>query len=201
MTPFQGPEWLLGSQLDPPRTRGGIRHPGLGARVGTAYAVLPVFGAVPRQLAMLAGVCLEVIEMAPKPMPKAPRRTAMVTIRFTPLERDRAEDLARAAGVSISDYGRAQMLEVELPQRPSRPGRIPGRPIPAVNQDAYQAFARAGNNLNQLARSINHGSTPELRKVHATLGDLRDAVSRVGRALVGAESTPHYEFGENPMSI
>jgi hypothetical protein len=139
--------------------------------------------------------------MALKPKPKAPRRTAMVTIRFTPSERDRAEDLARLAGASISDYGRTQMLDVELPQRPSRPARSPRRSIPALNQDAYQAFARAGNNLNQLARSINQGSTPELRKVHETLGELREAVGRVGRALVGAEPTPHHHPGENPMSI
>jgi hypothetical protein len=147
---------------------------------------------------MLAGVCLEVSEVALKPMPKAPKRTAMVTIRFTPLERDRAEDLARSAGASISDYGRARMLEVELPQRPSRPARSPRRPLPALNQDAYQAFARAGNNLNQLARSINQGSTPELRKVHETLGELKEAVGRVARALVGAEEMPCHCTGEAP---
>jgi hypothetical protein len=136
--------------------------------------------------------------MALKPKPKAPRRTAMVTIRFTPLERDRAEDLARSAGASISDYGRAQMLQVELPLRPSRPARMPSRPIPAVNQDAYQAFARAGNNLNQLARSINQGSTPELRKMHETLEELRGAVGRVARALVGAEEMPRHHAIEAP---
>jgi hypothetical protein len=116
-----------------------------------------------------------------------PLRTAMVTIRFTPAERDQAEGLARTRGLSISTYGRLKMIDA--PRLPNAKRAVPRETvvIPEVNQDAYRMLVGASNNLNQVARAINRGDAPELRDVHEAVRALAEAVRLVGLRVVGGD--------------
>jgi hypothetical protein len=114
-----------------------------------------------------------------------PKRDRPVTIRFAAHERDAAEDRARAAGLSISDYGRHCMLDHDMPRRLPRPARRPPFVIPAECRELYQSLARVGNNLNQMAHALNLGDTPALRDVRAAIHDVVVEVRRIGLAVFG----------------
>jgi len=89
---------------------------------------------------------------------KPDKRTAIspVTLRLTPKERERLEELA--AGMTLSAYIRACLFAHEEKRRKSRP-----RDVVADKQAAAEALAllgqsRIASNLNQLAYHANIGA-------------------------------------------
>lgn len=51
--------------------------------------------------------------------------------------------------------------------------------IPEMNRQAYSSLARSSANLNQIAKSINIGETPEIEEI-------RDALKALRLSLIGA---------------
>lgn len=70
------------------------------------------------------------------------RRDCIVKLRVSAEEKARMEDRALACGCSLSDCIRLRVLECRLRQTPEEKERL-------------RLLARAGNNLNQLARWAN----------------------------------------------
>ena len=88
--------------------------------------------------------------------PKAPKKTpSPLTLRLTPDERDRLEELA--AGMTLSAYVRGVLFSEEAKRRSKRP-----KDTIADNKAAAEALAllgqsRIASNLNQLAYHANIG--------------------------------------------
>ncbi len=80
------------------------------------------------------------------------QRTSSVLIRFTPEEREEVEKAASQAGLTMSSYGRLQMLK----EKPPRSVRRPPVEVEAIAR-LLAALGKIGSNLNQIARAINSG--------------------------------------------
>ena len=100
------------------------------------------------------------------------RRTANVRIRLTPDER--AAVIAAGAGLGLGLSSFARMATVKAA------GRKPAKP-PRRKPDSYQRalaewtaqLARIGSNLNQAARALNKGNSPELSLLEAIRAELQ----------------------------
>lgn len=106
------------------------------------------------------------------------RRGAPVSIRFTTDERALVDLKARDAGLSVGSYGRATMLGDAGPRAKRAPpinAEVMGIGIAALN--------KAGNNLNQIAHSLNAGKAAGLKDVTGTLAAVRAAVTTIMEAM------------------
>ncbi|WP_257594166.1 MobC family plasmid mobilization relaxosome protein [Parerythrobacter lacustris] len=102
------------------------------------------------------------------------QRTLTVTVRVTDDERRNLEELSSRAGLAMGAFVRAAALK--------DPG-VRARRRPPVDHVAIRQLlgelGRVGNNLNQIARSLNTGEDidlPELREALASYLPLRDAI-------------------------
>jgi hypothetical protein len=77
---------------------------------------------------------------------RKPRRTSRLEVRLTPAELAELRSRAKEAKLRPSAYVRASIL-----------GQVP-RMVPALNVGIAQALSRIGNNVNQIARSLNQRS-------------------------------------------
>lgn len=78
-------------------------------------------------------------------------RTAWVHVKATPAERDAWQALASADGLTLADFIRGRLAADQVGHAPRR-RRMPA---PAADPALLAGIARAGNNLNQLARWAN----------------------------------------------
>jgi pilus assembly protein TadC len=101
-----------------------------------------------------------------------PHKDAFLSVRMTAKERCRLDALCRASGLSISSFIRSCLDGVQI--RPREPTEI---------RELYTEINRIGNNINQIARSVNAGiATPEdarqalflLRQVHELMERIVD---------------------------
>ena len=89
-----------------------------------------------------------------------------ISVRLTPGQRRRIEELAAGVGLRPSTYLRAVGLGEKLPHRPGQPTR-----------EAIHQLARVGNNLNQAVKFAHtHGH-------FRSEGELREVLEEVHRAL------------------
>lgn len=88
----------------------------------------------------------------------AAKRTTIspVTLRLTPTERERLEELA--AGMTLSAYIRACVFASEEKRRKSRPRNVVADRKAAAEALALLGQSRIANNLNQLAYHANIGA-------------------------------------------
>ncbi len=103
-------------------------------------------------------------------MPERPPRTARITFRLTPEERELLEARAAQSGLRLGPYVLAAALGRPLP-----------RPIPAIDRQLAANLGRIGGLLNQAVHAINAG-LPPLGPRHL-LADLRSEVLAVQAAL------------------
>jgi hypothetical protein len=113
------------------------------------------------------------------------QRSAPVSVRFLPAERDVVETNARTVGLSVASFLRACALGSPGPR---------ARRAPPINAEALAhataALNKAGSNLNQIARKLNAGGAnimareylAVLMDVRAALDRILDIVGRKGRA-------------------
>ncbi|GAA6207869.1 hypothetical protein NBRC116601_11620 [Cognatishimia sp. WU-CL00825] len=89
---------------------------------------------------------------------KPAKRTAIspVTLRLTPEERERLEELA--AGMTLSAYIRACVFAKEEKRRKSRPKDVVADKKAAAEALALLGQSRIASNLNQLAYHANIGA-------------------------------------------
>lgn len=107
-------------------------------------------------------------------------RTAIVRVRFTPVEKARLDEITREMGLSVSGYIRRLVLDRPLPSR------RPIRPIPEVNQNIYVELRRIGVNLNQLTQQMNRAESPDRRELLPVLELLAGAVADITVKVIGA---------------
>ncbi len=94
---------------------------------------------------------------------------------FSEAENARLEQRAEAAGLPVAEFIRAACLNLQI------------NSLPAVNREAIVALNRLGNNINQVARSLNaglvHGITAD--QMDAWLDDVKASIAKAGSALHG----------------
>ena len=102
---------------------------------------------------------------------KEKEKERFLSVRLTKEEREHLKRLADESGLTMSDAVRVCLAGTEIRQRP-----------PSEIKDLYAEVNRIGNNINQIARSVNAGIASEedarqalflLRKVY----DLMEAVA------------------------
>jgi hypothetical protein len=113
-------------------------------------------------------------------------RTAIVRVRFTPVERGRLEEVAREMSLSVSGYLRTLVLGGPLP------ARHPIHPIPEVNQDVYVELGRIAGGLRPLANRMDRAEPAvrqEILPVLELLGaGVADASFKVPRTISARQS-------------
>jgi hypothetical protein len=117
-------------------------------------------------------------------------RTAIVRVRFTPVEKGRLHEITREMGLSLADYIRRVVLDRPLPSRRAI------RPIPEVNQDLYVELRRIGVNLNQLAQRMNRAESPDRREILPVIEMLAGAIADIQMKVIGAGSSKEPPVGE-----
>lgn len=109
------------------------------------------------------------------PRPEKPtKRDRQLNVALTCAEWERVRRDAAAASLRPVDYARAVLLAERIvttqAHARSRFDRL-----------ALEAWKRAGNNLNQIARQLNMLGTFSQRDLDAALADLRALIDRTGR--------------------
>jgi hypothetical protein len=104
-------------------------------------------------------------------------REKVAMIRLTEAELDQAKEAASRAGLTLSSYGRAQMLSA-LPVRSVRRPPIEKELLARV----LGQLGKAGSNLNQVARSANIGKD-DREDARAAIAEVRLAAHAVMQAL------------------
>ena len=82
--------------------------------------------------------------MARPALDELERRNTWIKYRVSRNEARRIEERAMEAGLSLSAYNRTLALEGAIIQ-----------PAPLADRELVHALSRIGNNLNQIARSVN----------------------------------------------
>jgi hypothetical protein len=141
-------------------------------------------------MSQVRGLRLRRLESAPDSAVEP--RTAIVPVRFTPVERERLNEITREMGLSLSGYIRRLVLDHPLPPRRAI------RPIPEVNQDLYVELRRIGVNLNQLAQRMNRAESPDRQEILPVLELLAGAVADVTVKVIGASDRGEAPTGEAP---
>ena len=105
------------------------------------------------------------------------QRMKVAVIRLTPAEHAEADAAAQRAGLTLSSYGRAQMLSASPPRSVRRPPVEKELLARVLGQ-----LGKAGSNLNQVARAANLGKD-DLADMRAAVAEIRLAVDAVLKAL------------------
>ena len=111
------------------------------------------------------------------------RRGDTITVRVTPDERARIDDLSMQKGLSVGAFMRAAAL--------GDPGVRARRRIPVdarLLRRLLGEAGRAGNNLNQIARRLNAGGEADAAELQAALAAHED----VRRAILEALEVPDH---------
>jgi hypothetical protein len=102
------------------------------------------------------------------------QRTQTVTVRLTPDERATLEELSSRSGLAAGAFMRAATFGNAGPRAQRRP------PIDHVAlRQLLGELGRVGNNINQIARSLNAGEAadmPELKEAMSAYLVLRDGI-------------------------
>jgi len=133
-------------------------------------------------LAALAGVPVAMVRGGTE------KRTRLVAVRVTPAEWAAWDERRAASGRrEMGAWVRAVVNEAErVPARSASPRRAGDVPVvPEVNREVRGQLARAGNNLNQLARAVNAGATPATGTVVEEIRAAVDEVAEAARAVYG----------------
>lgn len=116
------------------------------------------------------------------------RRTVTVALTLTPTERAEAEQRAAAAGLRLAPYLRQAALGGPPGGDPAAPASSPGPAQVerlALLREAVRQLAKAGSNVNQIARAANAALLadepvrPQLAAAEAALADLRAALAQL----------------------
>jgi len=111
------------------------------------------------------------------------RKNETIAFRVTAAERERLENAAIDAGMSLSAY-LAAMLERRTNQmrgrlaEMQRPPPPPESNQPALSPEALHELRRIGNNINQIAHALNSGLPPEPQHLVHQLQKLLDLIFR-----------------------
>jgi len=106
------------------------------------------------------------------------KRTENVRIRLTPDERAAVVAAGAALGLGLSSFARMAVVKASGRKPAKPPRRKPDEHQRALAQWTAE-LARVGNNLNQAARALNKGHSPELSvlaTIRAELQALRETV-------------------------
>ena len=120
------------------------------------------------------------------PKKKPTKRTAIspVTLRLTPEERERLEEIA--AGMTLSAYIRACVFAEEEKRRKSRPRDVVADKKAAAEALALLGQSRIASNLNQLAYHANIGALIVGEAEKAQIAEAYDHVLQVRSLLMQA---------------
>ena len=118
-------------------------------------------------------------ERSPKPKPNSP-----LTLRLTPDERTRLEELA--AGMTLSAYVRACVFGADTVKRKKRPKTVVEDKRAAAEALALLGQSRIASNLNQLAYHANIGLLEMGEQERADIAEANAHLSAIRTLLVSA---------------
>lgn len=104
------------------------------------------------------------------------QRGVTVTVRMTPEERAQLEALSSRSGLAAGAFLRAAAFGGAGPRAQRRPSADH-----AVLRQLLGELGRVGNNINQIARTLNTGGTPDLLALEEALTaylGIRNAIYR-----------------------
>lgn len=116
------------------------------------------------------------IKKQPSEQHEHEQRDARLAFRLPPSVADRWRAAARAAGVSLSDWLRAQIDESQRTGI-APPGRRTRRNYTPADPELLRQLAWIGNNINQLARRANATRAIDAVSILAELASLRSVLS------------------------
>lgn len=106
------------------------------------------------------------------------QRNERVIFRLTPEERASFESRCQASGFSKSDYFRKKCLD-EAPLRKRK-----ALPVDVELLTRYLGqVGRIGNNINQVAKSMNQGFLPSADELNETVQDIKELRAVIRKAL------------------
>ncbi len=107
----------------------------------------------------------------PKKQEHEKRNARLPAVRLTTAERIDLEQKAEAAGVDLSEWVRQQLTAA--PVKRMTPQR--------VSASLITELSRIGNNVNQVARSLNRGRDEDPHHIDAVLHQLHTTLETVAR--------------------
>lgn len=114
----------------------------------------------------------------PPRKPDAEKLSEIVRVRFKSVELQAIQESAEIWGMTPSAYIRA----LATGNKPKNP------PIPVLDRQTYAELGKIGNNINQMARSLNqvHGIYPEHAEMVKSLQDLKQQINGIRLELMKA---------------
>lgn len=112
----------------------------------------------------------------PRKLPQE-RRDFIAYPCFTESEWAKLETRAAAAGLPVAIFIRTVALNLQI------------NSLPEANREAIVALTRLGNNINQVARSLNTGLVPGITadQMDLWLANIQASIAAAGRALHGGQ--------------
>lgn len=121
------------------------------------------------------------------------KRPAPFSIRLSVDERAEIVRRADAAGLSIGGYWKSAVFNLPPPRKSHRPSVDRVELAKLLGQ-----LGRVGNNINQLARTLNMEGSVEIPELTEALKELTDMREAVMIALGYQETTPERNSDSNP---
>lgn len=122
-----------------------------------------------------------------KPVPQKRSSVSPVTLRLTPAERERLEELA--AGMTLSAYIRACLFAKEERRRKRKPKAVVAEKRAMAQALALLGQSRMANNLNQLAYQANIGALVIDDPTRAQIDEAYQAIGEMRGLLLKALKT------------
>jgi len=104
-------------------------------------------------------------------------RPIKITFRVSEAELFEIERLCRFAGMNTSDLVRIAVLTAKI--KPAD--------IPLIDQASFVELKRIGNNINQIARSINSG-TFDMNLISTNIQSIRMNIEKLTKYLINHDS-------------
>lgn len=105
-------------------------------------------------------------------------RQKTIGVRVNQYEWDTLKQKSQELGISPAQFLRDAALKK----------RLPSPPAPELNRKAYAQLMHLASNINQLARSVNSGSSQLSQQYLRIFAELQSAISQVQSQLLGFEA-------------
>lgn len=114
----------------------------------------------------------------PPRKPDAEKLSEIIRVRFKTVEVEAIKESAGIWGMTSSAYIRA----LATGNKPKN------TPVPAIDRQTYAELGKIGNNINQIARSLNqvHGIYPDHAELLKGFAELRQQINAIRMELMKA---------------
>lgn len=112
-----------------------------------------------------------------EPLKKA-KKTVTRNLRMAEKEVKELDEFLNEIGMSFSAFVR-QAVSLRQPLKSSKPARRYKAPLPQVDPDLLLELGRIGNNINQIARSLNYINADQLLRAELSFIECLKILQRI----------------------